>query len=308
MSASTRRGLQIDDPLAPREAPSHGHASTGTAVAESGGHGQLRNLPLDAIRANPDQPRKHFEESALASLADSIRERGVIQPIIVRPVEHGYELVAGERRWRAAELAGESTIPALIDDALDDAGSLELALIENIVRENLTPIEQARTLATLLDDLRLTAGALAKRLGRSRTDIVNTIRLLELPDAAIELVDSGALTKGHGKVLLTEPDHERRRVLAQRSAAGGWSVRALEAAISRSNTPARRTHSPHPDQRAAASTLEDIITRATGCEARVTPYRNGFRLMLDQPAAERLARILDGDGGAITGGGPSNGR
>ena len=111
---------------------------------------------------NPAQPRKRFDESALAALADSIRERGVLQPVIVRPVDDGYELVAGERRWRAAEIAGEATIPALVDDALDQAGSLELALIENIVREDLSPIEQARTFSVLLDDLRMTSTVLAQ--------------------------------------------------------------------------------------------------------------------------------------------------
>ncbi len=225
------------------------------------------------IHANPAQPRKRFDESALASLADSIRERGVLQPVIVRPAGDEYELVAGERRWRAAELAGEETIPALVDGALDEAGSLELALIENVVREDLTAIEQARTLAVLLDDLRMTGAVVAKRLGRSRADIVNTVRLLDLPDEAIDLIDSGALSKGHGKALLAEPDHHRRRVLARRAAEGGWSVRALEAEITRGAKPAAPRRLPHPDQCAAAAKLQDAIANATGCEARATPHR-----------------------------------
>jgi ParB family transcriptional regulator, chromosome partitioning protein len=292
MSAITRRGLQVDDPLAPRPAPGHALTSPDPAGPSNTGEGPLRNLPLDAIRANPDQPRKRFDESALASLADSIRERGVLQPIIVRPIEDGYELVVGERRWRAAQLAGETTIPALVDDALDHAGSLELALIENVVRADLTPIEQARTLATLLDDLRLTATVLARRLGRSRADIAKTVRLLELPDEAIDLIDSGTLSKGHGKALLAEPDHERRGALVRRAAEAGWSVRALEAEIARHDKPSRPKRSAHPDHCAAAAQLEEAITRATGCEARATPHRQGFRIILDQHAAERLARIL----------------
>jgi ParB family chromosome partitioning protein len=141
MSPVRRRSLHIDDPLAAGAAPGHEHNSrVGTAEA-TGGAGRLREIPIDRIRANPGQPRKRFEDGALASLAESIRERGVLQPIIVRPAEHGFELVAGERRWRAARLAGEATVPALIEDALDDAGSLELALIENVVREDLTAIE-----------------------------------------------------------------------------------------------------------------------------------------------------------------------
>jgi ParB family chromosome partitioning protein len=213
MSATRKRALRIDDPIAAVFEPSS--AVSNPASADPGGavkQSRLRELSVNEIHPNPDQPRKRFDEEALAALADSIRERGVLQPIIVRPdPAGGYELVAGERRWRAAELAGEPTIPALIDDQLDGAGSLELALIENVVREDLTPIEEARTIAVLLEDLRVTATLLSTRLGRSRTDIAHTVRLLDLPDEAIQLIDAGALTKGHGKALLTEPDHHRRR-------------------------------------------------------------------------------------------------
>ena len=216
-----KRGLLVDDPVAAGD--DRNPAASVPGVSEI--TGRLRDIPITEIRANPAQPRKRFDESALAALADSIRERGVLQPVIVRPVEDGYELVAGERRWRAAELAGEAAIPALVDDALDQAGSLELALIENIVREDLSPIEQARTFSVLLDDLRMTSVVLAKRIGRSREDIANTMRLLALPDEVIEVIDTGTLTKGHGKVLLTEPDHHRRVMLAT---AGGctWLVGA----------------------------------------------------------------------------------
>src|SRR5689334_13393863 len=200
MSVVRRRGLLVDDPLAAGEDRTPAGRPAGSAEIAD----RLRDIPLSAIHANPAQPRKRFDEAALDALADSIRERGVLQPVIVRPVGDGYELVAGERRWRAAALAGEATIPALIDDALDQAGSLELALIENIVREDLSPIEQARTFSVLLDDLRMTGSVLAKRIGRSREDITNTLRLLDLPDEVVEMIDARALTKGHGKVLLTE--------------------------------------------------------------------------------------------------------
>jgi ParB family chromosome partitioning protein len=295
MSAIHRRGLRVDDPLAAGDASRDEH-NTSSGVSNVGlGGGRLKDIPLAQIHANPAQPRKRFDESALASLADSIRERGVLQPVIVRPAGEEYELVAGERRWRAAELAGEGTIPALVDGALDHAGSLELALIENVVREDLTAIEQARTLAVLLGDLRMTGAVLAKRLGRSRADIVNTVRLLDLPDETVGLIDSGALRKGHGKALLAEPDHHRRRVLARRAAEGGWSVRVLETEIMRVSKPAARRPLPHPDQCAAAAKLQDAIANATGCEARATPHRRGFQIILDQAAAERLARILGGE-------------
>jgi ParB family transcriptional regulator, chromosome partitioning protein len=295
MSAIHRRGLRVDDPLAAGDASHDEHGASSVAGNVGLGGDRLKDIPLAQIRANPAQPRKRFDESALASLADSIRERGVLQPVIVRPAGDEYELVAGERRWRAAELAGEETIPALVDGALDEAGSLELALIENVVRADLTAIEQARTLAVLLGDLRMTGAVLAKRLGRSRADIVNTVRLLDLPDEAVDLIDSGALSKGHGKALLAEPDHHRRRVLARRAAEGGWSVRVLEAEISRGAKPATPRRMEDPDQCAAAAKLQDAIANATGCEARARPHRRGFQIILDQAAADRLTRILGGD-------------
>jgi ParB family chromosome partitioning protein len=290
MSPAPRRTLTIDDPTGRGDA---------CHVARQAGPGQpdgrLREIPVEQIHPNPAQPRKRFDQQALGSLVDSIRERGVLQPIIVRPSDTGrYELVAGERRWRAARLAGQPTIPALVDANVEDAGTLELALIENVVREDLTPIEEARTIAVLLHDLNVTVTELAKRLGRSRTDLAHTIRLLDLPDEAIDLIDSGALTKGHGKALLTEPDHHRRRVLAERAAKEGWSIRALEADIARGSNPRPRPPKPHPDQEAGAARLEDALAKATGCDARARPHRLGYQVILDQAAGERLIRFLDG--------------
>ncbi len=239
------------------------------------------------------QPRKHFNEDSLAALADSIQERGVLQPIIVQRRGHGeYELIAGERRWRAARIAGLETIMALVADPADDVLSIEMALIENIARDDLGVIEEARTIASLLDDLQITPGTLARRLGRSRSDLVHTVRLLELPDAAIDLVDTGQLSKGHGKVLLTEPDHARRRVLARRAVDGGWSVRALEAEIAKGVARRPRRAEPHPDQVAAAANLHDLLVDATGCEVDARPHRRGYQLILDQSAVDRLAALL----------------
>jgi ParB family chromosome partitioning protein len=298
MSSTRRRGLRIDDPLAP--AAEHHDDQTHAAATTPNdpmGESRLRDLALEEIHPNADQPRKHFEGSALAALAESIRERGVLQPIIVRPrTAGGYELIAGERRWRAAQLADERTVPALIDDSVDGAGSLELALIENVVREDLTPIEEARTIAVLLEDLRITATLLSKRLGRSRTDIAHTVRLLDLPDEAIHLIDTGALTKGHGKALLTEPDHHRRRTLARRAADQGWSVRTLELEIARASDSHQPPREPHPDACAGAATLQDAITKATGCDARARPHRHGYQIILHQGAADKLAQVLGSNG------------
>jgi len=289
MSGPTRRALTVDDPVAGRDA-----CHVARPARSDSTPGEVRHLPLDQISSNPSQPRKQFDAAALCGLADSIRERGVLQPIIVRPVKDGgFEIVAGERRWRAAKQAGHSTIPALIDASLDGADSLELALIENVVREDLTPIEEARTIAVLLDDLQLTAAALARRLGRSRADVAHTVRLLDLPDLAIDLIDSGALTKGHGKTLLTEPDHDRRRALARRAAEAGWSVRTLESEIARGRRARTKPEQPHPDHEATAAKLEDALTKAIGCDARARPHRDGYQVILDQAAGERLIRVFD---------------
>ena len=289
MSPRPRRALTIDDPVAGREACHVAHPAPNDEP-----RGQIQHLPLADIRPNPAQPRRQFDEVALAGLAASISERGVLQPIIVRPARNGgFEIVAGERRWRAAHQAGLSTVPALVDGSIDAAASLEVALIENVVREDLTPVEEARTIAGLLDDLNLSAAALARRLGRSRADIAHTVRLLDLPDQALDLIESGALTKGHGKALLTEPDHHQRRLFARRAAEGGWSVRALEAEIARRSRPRAKVERPQPDQEATAARLAEALTKVTGCEARARPHGDGYQVILDQAAGEQLIRMLD---------------
>jgi ParB family chromosome partitioning protein len=287
MSPQTRRTLRIDDPVAGDACHTARPGSPETAS------GRLRDVALQDIRPNPAQPRKHFDDESLAALVDSIRERGVLQPIIVQPRSAGgYELIAGERRWRASQVAGRPTIPALVAEPVDGAQSIELALIENVAREDLGVIEEARTIAALLNELDVTATSLARRLGRSRSDLAHTVRLLDLPNEAIDLVDGGALSKGHGKVLLTEPDHGRRRELARRAAAGGWSVRALEAEIARRARPCARPAEPHPDQVAAAARVHDLFARATGCEIEARPHRLGYQLILDQGAIDWLTRML----------------
>jgi ParB family chromosome partitioning protein len=170
--------------------------------------------------------------------------------------------------------------------------SIELALIENVAREDLGVIEEARTIAALLDELDVTATSLARRLGRSRSDLAHTVRLLDLPDEAIKLIDQGKLSKGHGKALLTEPDHSHRRKLAKRAAQHGWSVRALKPDITRTGQPRHRPEAPHPDQLAAATTLHDLFARATGCEITAQPHRLGYQIILDQDAVERLTAML----------------
>jgi ParB family chromosome partitioning protein len=259
---------------------------------------ELRDLPLDLIEPNPRQPRRDFDEDALAALADSLRERGVLQPVLVRPVIGGtYELIAGERRWRAARLAGFETVPALVRPH-DDAESLELALIENMAREDLNPVEEARACAILVDELGLTREEIGRRVGRSRVAVTNLMRLLDLPDEVLDLLASGRLTEGHGRALLTAPGHDDRRRLARAAALEGWTVRETEARARDAGTRSRRrakAAAPHPDQVEGARRLGDALGRALGSEVRVTPRGEGYRVTLDvtdAAAADALAERL----------------
>src|ERR671935_1189597 len=180
---------------------------------------ELRDLPLDLIRPNPDQPRTRFDPASITSLAASIADAGIVQPLIVRPLADGrYELIAGERRWRAAREAGVQTVPAIIRDEAE-AGRLQTALIENVARGGLNPVDEARACAALVEDLGLSKEELARRLGRSRSAISNLIRLLDLPDEAIDLMASGELSEGHGRAILQVRDNDGRRALAREAVA-----------------------------------------------------------------------------------------
>ena len=233
---------------------------------------ELRDLAVEVIEPNPRQPRDAFNEDALVALADSVRARGVLQPVLVRPRTGGrYELVAGERRWRAARLAGLETIPAVVR-AGGDAESLELALIENMAREDLNPLEEARAVAALVEELGLSREEVGRRVGRSRVAVSNLLRLLDLPDDVLELLSSGALTEGHGRAVLLAPDHLDRRRLAHEAAANGWSVRELEerARSTTGRSQPRRSRprgATHPDEAAAAAAAADALGAALGARS-----------------------------------------
>ena len=256
----------------------------------------LRNVPVELVVPNPRQPRRSFDEAALEALAASLRERGVLQPVLVRPVVGGtYELVAGERRWRAAQIAGLAEIPALVRDR-DDAEALEAALIENMAREDLNPVEEARACAALVEELGLTRESVGRRVGRSRVAVTNLMRLLDLPDEALELLERGELTEGHGRALLLAADHSDRRRLARSAAAEGWSVRVLEVRARAANDgsaarpPAQPGGQPHPDQEAAAEEIADALGGALGIEVTVRSRGSGYRVELAfEDAAEALA-------------------
>jgi ParB family transcriptional regulator, chromosome partitioning protein len=259
---------------------------------------ELRQLPLELVRPNPGQPRKRFDEEALAALAGSLAERGVVQPILVRPVAGGtYELVAGERRWRAAQLAGLETIPAIVRDH-DDAASLEVALVENMAREDLNPVEEARAVAALVEELGLSREAVGKKVGRSRVAISNLLRILDLPDEALALIEAGRLTEGHGRALLMAPDHADRRRLARAAAEQGWSVRVTEDRARSAATGARQGAPGgglHPDQLHAIDEIAAAIGPALGTDVRVRASGAGFKVELAFASADEaiaLARRL----------------
>jgi ParB family chromosome partitioning protein len=191
----------------------------------------LAEVPIGAVQPNPNQPRNHFDEELLASLAASIRELGVLQPILVRPLAgDAYELIAGERRWRAAKRAGLQTIPALIK-TVEDRGSLEQALVENLHRQDLNAIEEASAYQQLIEDFGLTHDEVAARVGRSRAAVTNTLRLFQLPPAIQRMVIDGALSAGHARALLGTPDRAFQEALARRAVNEQLAVRAVEEAV-----------------------------------------------------------------------------
>jgi ParB family chromosome partitioning protein len=239
-----------------------------------GGAGQteLAHLPVETIHPNPRQPRKRFNGEATSALADSIRAQGLVQPVVVRPRRAGgFELIAGERRWRAAREAGLPAVPALVREA-DDRDTLLLGLVENVAREQLSAVEEARAYALLLDEFELSLGDLSERVGKAKPTVSNRLRLLELPDDVLALVERGDLTEGHARAVLAVPDQDGRRRLARQIVRRGMSVRAAERAArwAGARTKPRRVARIDP---ALAERARTAAERATGFPARVASSR-----------------------------------
>lgn len=206
----------------------------------------LLEIPVTAIRANPHQPRSAFDEESLASLTASVREVGVLQPVLVRPLgDDSFELIAGERRWRAARRAGLPTIPAIVREA-SEVHSVEQALIENLHRQDLNPLEEAGAYQQLIEDFGCTHEQLSSRLGKSRVSITNTLRLFQLPPAVQKLVGEGQLSAGHAKALLGTPDRAFQEALARRVVSEQLSVRAVEEAVRARNELSGTADEPRP--------------------------------------------------------------
>jgi ParB family chromosome partitioning protein len=274
-------------------------------AAQEGG---LLEIPVAAVVPNPRQPRVDFAEEALAALARSIREVGVLQPIVVRVRDGGYELVAGERRLRAARLAGLATVPAIVRET-DDTDSLREALIENIHREDLSPLELAAAYQELMEELGTTQEEVAERLGCSRSQVANTIRLLSLPGDVQQLLAEGRLQAGHARALLGLPDDEARSAVALRVAAEGLSVRQVEDLVrSYADHPASTVGGsgrPAPAPAAGANDpgmgeVEEILSEQLATRVQVLVGRRKGKIVVEFASRSDLDRIVS----EIVGSGP----
>src|SRR5207248_5269467 len=246
---------------------------------------ELAHLPVETIHANPRQPRKHFDHEATSALADSIRSQGLVQPVVVRPrAAGGFELIAGERRWRAAREAGVPTVPALVREA-DDRDSLVLSLVENVAREQLSAVEEARAYAILMDEFGLSLGDLSQRVGKAKPTVSNRLRLLELPDDVLALVERGDLTEGHARAVLAVPDQEGRRELARRIVRQQLSVRAAERAARWAGAKQRPRRKTPVDPELARRVCE-ALRELTGFEARVAAGRDEIPFAVENELAE----------------------
>jgi ParB family chromosome partitioning protein len=256
-----------------------------------------QSVPVDAIDANPLQPRRIFQSERLAELAQSIRSNGIIQPLVVRKSGDRYQLVAGERRWRAAKLAGLESVPVVIQEIPDDR-LLEITLIENIQREDLNPIETAAAFSRMMTELGLNNEQIARRTGKDRTTIVNFVRLLQLPVDLQQLVAERRLSAGHARCLLSLPSADLQREVAEKAVSQGWSVRQIERVTQKMTEGREAKHVDEvaldPNVKAAIQEME----RALGTKVRIVEKANQKgRIEIDYYSAEDLDRIY----GAIVG-------
>jgi ParB family transcriptional regulator, chromosome partitioning protein len=259
--------------------------------------GALRELPVTAIRPNPFQPRTHFDPAELTDLTRSIEASGLLQPIVVRSAAGGtWELIAGERRWRAVQQLGWANVPAVVKEA-DDRTLLTLALVENLQRDDLSPIDEAVGYQRLLDEFAVPQQELARIVGRDRSTVANTLRLLKLPDAVRALVHAKKLTEGHARALLALENPAAMERVASEAVAGGWSVRDLEARVRGDRPPSSRRKPATVDARnpsADVRRVEEALRQRLGTDVRVTAKRRGRGLVtLSYYSNDDLARLLE---------------
>jgi ParB family chromosome partitioning protein len=264
--------------------------------------GALRELPVGSVLPNPLQPRTHINEAELAELAASIDASGLLQPVIVRPRNGRYELIAGERRWRAVQRLGWTKIPAVVKD-VDDRTLLTLALIENLQRDDLTAIDEASGYQRLGSEFQLAQAEIARLVGRDRSTVANLLRLLKLPDEVKQLIQDGKLSEGHARALLGIGDEKELVGLAREAAEQGWSVREVEArakgngAAAPSPAPASESAPSRPPQKmpsADVRRVEDALRKRLGTDVRLTSRRRGRGfLSISYYSNEDLARVLE---------------
>ncbi|MEA3386316.1 MAG: ParB/RepB/Spo0J family partition protein [Thermodesulfobacteriota bacterium] len=247
--------------------------------------------PIEKIRPNPEQPRKHMDQDSLERLAKSIKEKGILQPLVVWEIDGVYELIVGERRWRAAQKAGLKAVPVVIKDVSPDE-LLELALIENIQREDLNPLEEAMAYSRLIDELGLTQSQVASRVGRERPTVANFLRLLQLPDyAQADLLD-GRLSMGHARAILMLEDSESQKELRDQIIEKDLSVRQAEALarrlLAKGKRPGARVRREDPDIR----NLCEDLTRRLGSKVKIVQTKRGGRLEIRYRSAQDLERVI----------------
>lgn len=250
---------------------------------------ELAELPVETVHPNPQQPRRRFDSDASAGLAESVRSQGVVQPVLVRPrAAGGYELIAGERRWRAAVDAGLKSVPAVVRVA-DDRDTLLLGLVENVARENLSPVEEARAFAALMDEFGLALGDVAERVGKSKPAVSNRVRLLELPEDVLAMLERKQLSEGHARAVLAVPDHEARRNLARQVVKKGLSVRATERAARWAGARTKPRIQPARLDPALAVRARAAADRLTGFQSRIA----GGRLEIQFGDETGLAELVE---------------
>jgi ParB family transcriptional regulator, chromosome partitioning protein len=260
--------------------------------------GALREIPLSSIKPNPYQPRTRMDQSELSDLASSMEASGLLQPVIVRPHDGGFELIAGERRWRAAQQLGWPRIPAVVKE-VDDRTLLTLALIENLQRDDLSPIDEAAGYLRLGEEFHLGHSEIAKAVGRDRSTVANLLRLLQLPPDVQTLVHEKRLSAGHARALLGLSDTGRQSSLAVEAVEQGWSVREVEAAVAGKRTvqrPSRRSTGQPVVRNAAADVkrVEDALRKRLGTDVRVTARRRGRGLVtISYYSNDDLSRLLE---------------
>ncbi|MCF6096266.1 ParB/RepB/Spo0J family partition protein [Thermovorax subterraneus] len=254
----------------------------------------IQEIDIDEIKPNERQPRKAFDEEKIKELAFSIKEHGVLQPVILRKTKTGYELVAGERRWRAAKIAGIEKIPAIIKN-LTDAEVMQIALIENLQREDLNPVEEAMAYKTLMEEFGMTQEELAGRIGKSRSHIANTVRLLNLEDEIKEMINQGKITAGHARALLSIDESRERIKIAKKIAEENFSVRGTEDLIKTYSSKAKekRNNSKNQEINPAINHIEEQLKKALGTKVKIKGDERRGKIEIDFYSEDELERILE---------------